>query len=375
MRCQRGILLSSCALALASAIAANAADAQSIFDIGARVAPQYHAYTIDSPSNTKISEFSVPFYVLVPVSPSLSFDVGNAYTQARVEQTAPGKTTTSTISGLTDTQIRGNYMLGNDFVVLTAGVYLPTGQSTATTRQLAAASLIGSDFLAFPITNMGTGLAGIGGVAVARPFGEWNLGMGLSMRRSADYTPFEAGTGQPMRYQPGNEYRARVGVDRGVGTGHLTLGLTYSTFGDDNLGGSIYNTGNRYLTQFAYNNTVGLGQLTVVGWNLFRTAGTLADSTFLAHENITDAGAWYGIPVGSTVVEPNLEARTWFQANGVPASLMTTLGVRIQLGVAGYAVLPSLGYSLGRVGAQDPTGANTTATLTGWHAMLAVRLR
>ena len=32
-----------------------------------------------------------------------------------------GKTTTSTISGLTDTQIRGHYVLGNDFVVLTGG--------------------------------------------------------------------------------------------------------------------------------------------------------------------------------------------------------------------------------------------------------------
>ena len=34
--------------------------------IGARVAPQYHSYNIQSPSNLSISEFSVPLFVLVP---------------------------------------------------------------------------------------------------------------------------------------------------------------------------------------------------------------------------------------------------------------------------------------------------------------------
>src|ERR1043165_7732652 len=100
--------------------------AQSIFDIGVRVAPQFHSYDITSPSNTKISEFSVPVFVLVPITPSLSVDLGTSYAHSQVDQTTNGTTTASTISGLTDTQLRANYTVGADMLVLTAGVNIPT---------------------------------------------------------------------------------------------------------------------------------------------------------------------------------------------------------------------------------------------------------
>src|SRR5581483_8857419 len=150
-----------------STFSASTAAAQSIFDIGVRTAPQFHSYTIDAPSNLKISEFTVPVFVLLPITRDFSFDVGTSYASSHVEQTSNGTKATSDISGLTDTQIRANYVLGNDFVVLTAGVNLPTGKSTVTTSQLLAANLIGSDFLAFPISNMGTGFGGTGGIAFA----------------------------------------------------------------------------------------------------------------------------------------------------------------------------------------------------------------
>src|SRR3954468_15097149 len=179
------------ALACAPACVAPALGAQSILDIGARIAPQFHSYKIESPSNTTISEFAIPLFVVVPVSSRLSFDVGTSYARSRVEVQGAQKAV-SEINGLTDTQVRGNLVLGSDFVVLTAGVNLPTGKSEVLANELQAANLIGSDFLAFPISNMGTGLGGTGGVAVARPVGDWNLGFGFSMRRSADYTPFSA---------------------------------------------------------------------------------------------------------------------------------------------------------------------------------------
>ncbi len=361
-------------LVLACACVVPSLHAQSPFDIGARIAPQFHSYTLDSPSNTKISELAVPLFVLVPISSSLSFDIGSSYVQSRVEATSLGKTTTSNISGLTDTQIRANYVLGTDFLVLTGGVNLPTGQSTVTAAQQPAAGLIGNDFLAFPISNMGTGFGGTGGVAIARPVGDWNVGGGISLRHSAQYDPFDAAGGAALHYQPGDEYRARIGVDRGVGTGHVMLGVTYSTFGNDNLAGSIYNTGNRYLTQFGYNNTVGVGQLSIAGWNMYRTAGTLADSSYLGHENIADAAVAYGIPVGSATIEPNVEARYWTQP-GAMASSLGTVGIRMQLKVAGLSMLPSVGYSLGRVATQDNNLLSTTASLTGLHAILTIRLR
>jgi hypothetical protein len=366
----RRVLRAFAAIALLS----QPAFGQSGLDIGARIAPQFHSYSIGTPSNTTISEFALPLFVLMPVNDHLSFDLGTSLARSQVDQTTAGKKTTSTISGLTDTQVRGNYVLGNDFVVLTAGVNLPTGESTVTQRQQLAGSLIGSDFLAFPISSMGTGFGGTGGVAVARPLGEWNLGAGLSLRKSARYEPFDAAGGEALHYQPGNEYRARAGVDRAYGTGRIAFGLTYSTFGNDNLAGSLYNTGNRWLSQGSLDNTVGVGHLTVTGWNLFRTAGTLADSSYLGHEDVFDGAVSYGVPVGSMVIEPNIEGRLWEQQS-VSTSVLTTVGVRAQLTTFGFSVLPSVGYSLGRLAAIDPSGSSTTATLTGLHATLAIRLR
>ena len=360
-------------LSIALACAAHGVGAQSVYDVGARIAPQFHSYSIDGPSNLKVSEFAVPLFVVVPVSPSFTIDVGTSFARSRVEQTVLGKSTTSSISGLTDTQLRGNYVIGNDFIVLTAGINLPTGQSTIAESKLVAASLIGSDFLSFPISNMGTGFGGTGGVVLARPLGDWNLGVGLSVRRSAQYDPVDVGAGPALHYQPGNEYRARVGLDRAVGTGRATFGVTYSAFGDDQLAGSVYNTGDRYLTQFGFTNSVGAGEISVSAWDLFRTSGALSDGTALDHENIGNAAVAYSVRLGSATIEPNIEGRMWNQT-GLSTSLMGTVGVRSLIGVAGMVVMPGVGFSVGRVAAQDAQ-VNTTATLTGFHATLAVRLR
>jgi hypothetical protein len=364
---------------LSLVVAASSAGAQSAFDVQARIAPQYHSYDIKSPSNTKISELAIPLFVVVPVTARLSFDIGTSFTSVDVEQTAGGTSTKSTISGLTDTQLRGNYTIGSDFVVLTAGLNLPTGQSKVNEDQLTAASLIGNDFLAFPISNMGTGFGGTGGIAIARPIGEWSVGAGASVRHSASYDPFNV-NGSAFHYQPGNEYRIRGGVDRAFGTGRINLGLTYSSFGDDDLAGSVYNTGNRWLTQVGMNNNFGPGMLTFAAWDLYRPSGEIADftdSTSIAtgKENILAASLAYGIQTGSTtIIEPNVEGRVWSQPSGIPSSTIATVGLRSQFSLIGYAVSPSVGYSFGRLG----TGSNAvtaTSDLTGFHATIAIRLR
>lgn len=352
---------------------ARSAHAQSTFDIGARIAPQFYSYKIASPSNMTISELAIPLFVQVPINERLSFDIGTSFARAHVEQTG-ANAAASTISGLTDTQIRGNLSLGTDFIILTAGVNLPTGESTVAADKQRAAGLIGSDFLSFPISNMGTGFGGTGGVVLARPMGDWNVGLGLSVRHSAQYDPFDAGGGVAQHYQPGNEYRARVGIDHPVGTGRFTAGLTYSTFGNDELAGSIYNTGNRYLSQLEFNNSLGAGHIVLSGWNLFRTRGTLADGSLLDHENISNGTVTYGVPVGSVVLEPNVEARAWMQV-GASTSYLGTFGLRMQFQVGGISVIPSGGFTIGQIAAQTTTLAATTASLTGFRGTLTIRVR
>lgn len=361
-------------LPLALACPAGVLFAQSPSDLAVRLAPQFYQYTIEGPARTRISELAVPLYALVPITSSFSIDVGSAYAQARVEQTSGGTTATSTISGFTDTQLRANYVIGNDFIVLTGGVNLPNGESTVSQEQLAAASLIGSDFLALPISNMGTGFGGTAGMAITRPVGAWNLGVGASVRRSAAYNPIDAGGGQVLHYQPGNEYRARLGIDRGVGTGRVTLGFTYSTFGDDNLAGSVYNTGDRYIAQLGFDNTVGVGRLALDAWNLFRTNGTLADGSFYGHENIGNIALAYGVPAGRVTIEPTVEGRTWTQENA-SASVLATAGVRADIRAGAATISPSGGYSTGHIASPGGAGVGETAPMRGFHAMLAIRLR
>jgi hypothetical protein len=363
----------SCLIAVAAA--APQLQAQSIGDIGARIAPQYHSYTIDGPTKTTISEFSVPLFVVVPIAQMFSVDVGSSYAQSQVGLTTDGKKTTSTISGLTDTQIRANLSIGTDFIVITGGVNLPTGTSTIPASKQIAAGLIGSDFLAFPISSMGSGFGGTGGVALAQALGDWNLGIGLSARKSAQYDPFDAASGTTvLHYQPGNEYRGRVGLDHALGTGHFTVGVTYSTFGDDNLGGSVYNTGNRIISQLALSDGFGPGTVSITGWDVHRTSGTLVDGTTIGSDNIGNGALAYSIPMGDVSLEPNVEGRFWKQSAASTSSL-ATFGLRLNMNVAGFSVLPSAGYTIGQIAGIDASGNNTTNTLTGMHATLAIRIR
>lgn len=355
------------ALVCAAACAAPLG-AQSVFDSDLRAAPQYLNYQIKSPINETISEFAAPIFVVLPVSSMLNFDVGTAYTWARVQPNGTSTEQTSTISGITDTQIRANLSLGTDFVVLTAGVNLPTGRETASQEEQLAAFRIGNDFLAFPISNMGTGFGATAGLAIARPLGDWNLGFGGSLRQSSSYEPFVDNTGARPRFQPGNEYRARVGLDHPFGTGRFAVGLTYSKFGNDDIGGSIYNTGDRYVLQAGFNNSFGGANVLLNAWNLYRRPGTIFTGDRIGPENIANVLLGVGVQAMGGVLEPSIEARSWTQQD-LDSSMLGTIGLRYSVDTGGFAITPSAGYTIGRFAA---TGSD--ASMTGFHATLAIRI-
>jgi hypothetical protein len=359
-------------LALA-AVVAPSLGAQSVFDSELRFAPQFIQYKIKSPNDETISELAVPVFVTIPLGSRFTFDVGTSYARARV---ASGSAV-SEINGLTDTQLRGNLTLGTDFIVLTGGVNLPTGKSTVDLDQVTAAGRIGSDFLAFPISNMGTGLAVTGGVAIARPIGEWNIGFGGAFRRSTEYEPFNV-PGQTLHFQPGNEYRARVGVDHTAGNGRVTFGLTYSAFGDDVAGGSVYNTGNRLIAQGVFTNSISGTDITLAAYDVFRAAGNFANGDPAGRDNIANGYLGLGLHVLGTVVEPSIEGRHWLQDIPGPAasqySYLGTIGLRTRISVGGIAAFPSVGYTLGQLATLTSTNTTMHADMTGLKAQLAVRI-
>lgn len=342
--------------------------AQSAFDTNVRAAPQFVTYRIKTPINETISEFTTPIFLVIPFSPAFTVDVGTSYAWARVQPNGGNSAPTSTIRGLTDTQIRANYSVGTDFVVLTAGLNLPTGRETASLEEQAAAFRIGNDFLAFPISNMGTGFGATAGIAVARPVGSWNLGIGASMRHSTSYEPFVANTGARPRFQPGNEYRARFGVDHPFGTGRFAIGLTYSTFGDDDIGGSIYNTGDRFVGQAGFTNTFRNATVLLNAWNLYRRSGTIFTGERVGPENIANVLLGVGLRTMGGVVEPSIEARSWTQEQ-LNTSFLGTIGLRYTVDAGGFAITPSAGYTSGRF-----ASAGEDASLSGFRAALAIRV-
>ena len=349
--------------------AAGTLPAQGVWDTSGRLGPQIVQYDLRAPISERITEYAVPIYVLLPVTDAFSIDLGTAWTRAEVTARDVNGPSVSRLSGLTDTQIRANYVIGTDFIILTAGLNLPTGRTNVTADQLAAATRIASDFLLFPINGFGAGAGGTGGIAVARPLGDWNVGFGVAVRHSLAYDAFQDPAGNKFRFEPGNEYRGRVGVDRPYGTGRIALGFTYSRFGHDQANGSVYNTGDRFITQASITNSVNDVDLTVSGWDLFRASGLLFDSTATGRENIADLGFAAGFHTApNLVLEPSIEGRAWTQ-DARPSSYMATAGLRLNVDLDGYTVTPSAGFTVGRVG--GPAG---TAGLTGFHAALAIRI-
>jgi hypothetical protein len=359
-------------LPLALLMAGSALPAQSLWDSSIRTGPQFHSYNLKAPLNEKVSQLAMPFFVVVPVMAGLTVDVGTSYAMVhheRVSIDGSGNrtTTTSELSGLTDTQLRAHYAIGQDFMVLTAGVNLPTGSATVETAELDAATRIGSDFLTFPVSGFGSGLGFTAGLAVARPMGSWNFGFGASVRQSTEYEPFLDGTGAPLKFTPGPEYRARVGVDHPYGTGRASVGLTFSKFGDDKANAITYNTGSRIIGQVALNNSIGDSEVdySLVLWNLFRTSGTQIDQNASPSGNITNGTLSFGFRGAWGVgVEPSIETRLWTE-EGSKSSALGTLGIRFFVDRGRWAIVPGAGFSIGTM---------QSATLSGYKATLGIRV-
>ena len=342
--------------------------AQDASSLSSSASVQMVSYTLKrGAAENRISELVIPIAGVYRLTDRVSFDIATAYARATNNSTGAPE---SRISGLTDTQVRASWTFGEDAIVLTGGVNLPTGQATATESQFRAAGQIGNDFLLFPISSMGSGLAATGGFAVARPLGTWNIGAGASFRYASEYEPYEFNDVR-SRYQPGSEYRARLGVDRPIRAGRFVLGTTYSAFGADQAGGQSFNTGNRLIVQTGFDDAFGASHYTISAWNLHRTSGTHADGTKAAAENIANATVSFAIPVGAMTVEPSVEARMLSRSSsgatvsGGNSGHMETAGLRARWTAGPLQVAPGATYSLGRLEGYD---------LTGWRGILSVRL-
>jgi hypothetical protein len=350
-------------LALAVLALPSLGSAQSVSDAAVIAAPHYTQYDIGTGATRRtISQMAIPLVVLIPLTDRITVDISTAF--ANSQSRSGGNT--STISGLTDTHIRGNFMLGSDDLVFTVGLNIPTGQYTIPEARQEAAGQIGNDFLNYPISGMGNGLAGTGGVAFARPMGNWNVGAGASFRKSTQFTAFEVQSSD-FRFTPADEYRVRLGADRPVGDGQVAFGVSYSAFGADVADTTTYSTGDRITATGTWMFPVGNADIYLSGWNLYRLAGQQLGGDAPA-ENVASVNAAASIELGSVLLQPNVEGRFW-QVDGARAGQLTSAGLRIRFGLGPLAVFPSVGYSLGKLysitdgASSDVTGMRGSLTI------------
>jgi hypothetical protein len=352
--------------ALLAALPASAA-AQGWRETAVIVAPHSTMFKIgDGASQRIVSQTAIPFVFVIPFSERISVDLTTAYA---ISDVITGGQSISAIKGLTDMQVRANIQAGLENMVFTVGLNLPTGQYTIPEGQQEAAGQIGNDFLNFPISSMGNGFGATGGVAYARPVGSWNLGGGMSFRKSTEFAAFSV-SNEDFTFTPGDELRLRVGVDRPVGDGQVTLGLSFSAFGSDIADTTTYSTGDRIILNGSWSRPLGGANLFLSAWNLYRLEGERLGGA-APTENVFNVSGALSFDIRSLLVQPGLEGRLW-QQDGVRAGNLINLGLRVRWAVGAFALYPQVGYSIGTVYSTDD---GSESDISGLRGSLTVRYR
>jgi len=301
------------------ALAAASAPAQSSDALYTRVSAltgwEMRGYSFDS-TVPNTSQWRIPVIAVVPVARRISLDLTANYFSARLESGAG----TQTLAGFSDTQLRALYTVTPDRLAASLSVNLPTGQQNLSVEENGVAVAVGSNFLSFPVANVGAGFSATAGLAGAVPAGSWNVGLSGSFRYQGAYTAL-ADPAQGFEYNPGTEIRVRGGADRLLGQRtRVTLGLTFSTFSTDEYlpsGQSLstsYKPGPRWIGEASLVRVVGRSTLAVVAWDYYRASGKTdgVPDTSITSENIFNGEVRWNVPVTRRLqIEPLIGFRRY----------------------------------------------------------------
>lgn len=320
------------------------------------------------------SQLVVPIFAGMPIGRQFFLDVTSNYALTEVEGT---NGVVERLDGFTDTQLRGTLTLGRDVAVLSVSINLPTGVATVEQNQLTVLGNTAQTFLPFAVANYGSGFGATSGLALARPFGAWNLGIAGAVRYLDGYRPIAGVRGE---YKPGVEGRVRLGADRLVGErGRVTFGVTWSNFGTDEFAGQVqsgaysYRPGARFIAEAGYARQFGRSTVHGYGWAYFRQDGRTTDSvgsSLSGAENLYDLGLMLVTPIGPRVVlDPGLDVRVWYPDGHYAGYLvLLRVGARFRVGDL-WSLAPAVAWGDGWT-----TTSLGSGTVTGWSANLMLRV-
>ena len=281
---------------------------------------------------TRLSQIAVPIGAVLPFG-RFTLDLGTSWVESRMVRSDG---TRHSVDAFTDSQVRGSYVFGRDAVVATMLFNLPTGLEEASVRDYVVIGAVSPSLLGFPVATYASGFSVTSGLAGSVPAGDWSIGLAGSVRVNSRFTPYTDALG-PIIYKPGVEGRVRGAVDGLIGSSRLSVGFTYSTFGDDHFGKTTavrgqYSPGPRWLAEAVLLAPIGGSTLSVSLWNFRRTAGDTTGVSAKNKENLGVAEVSFAIPLSREIVfEPAVSARVSKPETGKGRLGGAGAGFRIQL--------------------------------------------
>jgi hypothetical protein len=365
------------ALVLVAGLAAPAA-AQNSVGVGV----EYMGFTFEEGLGASAAQLLMfPVAVRFPVR-SLTFDVYAAWAQGKVER----DNVAYTLQGPVDTRLKVSWE-ATPWALLSVGAGLPTGNATHDSEEAVVSSVLAMDLLGFREATWGTGAQITSSLATAMRAGGWGIGISGAY---AVNNEFEPSSEMDLRYQPGNEARVRIGLDRNIGTNTFTAGATFMTFAEDQAAQgqearrNLFQAGNRIRFDASYAFRAGGGVWTLYAADLWREHGDLTlpiknaadeivgDTTEVTpSQNLVVGGMIGAIALGSKTFRPQvdfkMQARKDVGGSDEGSGWLMSAGGDIPLRLFGsWDFFPKALVIIG--GVKDATGASkkiTGAELSG----------
>ncbi len=274
------------------------------------------------------------------------------------------------LDGLSDVKLRGAYRLPGEHWMLTAGVTLPTGKTRLSESELDAVRVFGAPSLRFQTQSLGNGFGGLGGVVYTTHLGSWSWGFAASYELRGSFEPVEAASlgFATLDLKPSNALRFSIGTDGIVGQTAMSLNVSSTMYGTDELNRSLTGVGTA-------TDRINLGPAVSGEWRWRVPAPGFREITLFAYDRYrssytrggdrrtvagTSGNEFEGGANGTITISPTLGVVTALSGryhsglavdNLVSTSAIVTGGGRLGLAynAVGLIFQPSVGGELGRM--------------------------
>jgi hypothetical protein len=318
------------------------------------VGVNYESFSFDTPADVGIESVSLmtlPFAAQYRVSNALAFELLSAYASGKLVRADNSE---STLSGLTDTEVRVVVGFGRDLLTITGAALLPTGAESISEDEVDVAGLVAADVLPFRISNWGTGGGAGINATIARPLGSFAAGVSVGYVVAREFDPLEE---DDLTYRPGNQLSVRAAIDRTFGNaGKAALVVSMQRFDTDEIDGdNLFQSGNRYEAIGSYAFAAGATGAGIVylGYMHRNQSEFVGETTVLAAQDLLYGGAGIEFRRGSLLLRPNAEVRVLRRDNGLDQGYTATAGVESEIPAGTFTVVPRVRGRFGNILVRD----------------------